>query len=745
MKEKKKNQKASAGGDRNRHSRREDQPGPSNHINVAGINIAWQPESGTCTFESLPVAMMWVDTTLTGLFSGVQAMVGTNRYLLALQSEGRKSVEADWQVISQFKNFQDGFKAIALIAAVAGWGEWKLTSIDMNKKECHFQVFNSWEGRYQKALGVSWGSGMLAGKMAGYCTKLFGTNCWADQTSFIAAGDQSDNFIVQPSNRSLEKEIENLLATDEATRADMAVALLKLENEIKEHKHSVEALRVSEEHYRALVETTDTGYLILDSKGLVIDANKEYVHLAGRSSLREIIGRSPIEWTAESDKETNTAAIQKCLVQGFIRNFEVRYCGFDGTCIPIEINATVVGTGDHSKIVSLCRDISIRKQSEEMVRNAQKLESLGVLAGGIAHDFNNLLTGIFGFIDLARANLPQDSRARENIDRAISVFNRAKALTQQLMTFSKGGAPAKKSVSIVTLLRETVQFDLSGSNIKPALEIQEDLWPCDADIHQIGQVLDNIVINARQAMPLGGDLVISARNVHETELPPLPLSPGRYVRISVRDSGIGITPEILPRIFDPFFTTKQQGSGLGLATAYSIVKKHNGHIYVDSEPAKGSIFTIYLPASQDIDTKQDVEMQVAFKKGAYSVLFVDDQSFILDTGCIFLEEMGCSVTPVSDGRQALDCYRKALDGKKRFDLVILDLTIPGEMGGGEIMKELLKIDPSVTAIVSSGYSDDPIMASPREFGFKAKLAKPYLREGFQEVVGSVLTQVKSEK
>ncbi len=205
-------------------------------IEVGGVKIAWDIRKGTATFENLPVAMMAVDTTLAGLMSGVQAMVGSERFWLALQSEGRKSVEADWQVISQFREFGDGFKAIANIAAVAGWGEWTLVSMDAEKRQCRFRVKDGWEGRYQKALGVCWGSGMLAGKFAGYCSKLFETNCWADQTNFITEGDPYDEFVVGPSERTVEEEIDKLLLSDRATRADMAAALKRLESEIKERR-----------------------------------------------------------------------------------------------------------------------------------------------------------------------------------------------------------------------------------------------------------------------------------------------------------------------------------------------------------------------------------------------------------------------------------------------------------------------------------------------------------------------------
>ena len=229
-----------------------------NEIRISGIQVAWHLEQGTCTFEKLPVAMMWVDTTLAGLMSGVQAMIGTERFVLALESEGRKSVEADWQVISKFTDFREGFKAIANMAAVAGWGNWELTFFDQEQRECRFQVKDSWEGCYQKALGVCWGSGMVAGKMAGSCWKLFGTNCWADQTMFIAKGDAYDEFVVKPSSRSIETEIENLLASDEATRADMAVALRKLEQEIAERRRMQEALQKSEKQAKQLAQEQAT-------------------------------------------------------------------------------------------------------------------------------------------------------------------------------------------------------------------------------------------------------------------------------------------------------------------------------------------------------------------------------------------------------------------------------------------------------------------------------------------------------
>lgn len=254
-------------------------------IRVSNIDIAWNARRGTCTFEALPVAMMWIDTTLAGLMSGVQQMVGTERFGLALQSEGRNSVEADWKVIEKFPNFREGFRAVANVAAVAGWGEWELVSHDELGKTCRFRVRNSWEGRYQKALGVCWGSGMLAGKLAGYSSRLFGTNCWAEQSAFIAKGDEFDEFIVSPSERSVEQEIENLLASDEATRADLAVALEKLRDELTERSRMERELPHSEEKYRSLVENAPVGIISVDPDGRIAEVNGKLLEILGSPSV----------------------------------------------------------------------------------------------------------------------------------------------------------------------------------------------------------------------------------------------------------------------------------------------------------------------------------------------------------------------------------------------------------------------------------------------------------------------------
>ena len=343
-------------------------------IRVSGIDMEWSPQHGTCTFEKLPAAMMWVDTTLAGLMSGLQAMVGTTRFLLALQSEGRKSVEADWQVISQFPDFPAGFQAIANIAAVAGWGAWELLSLDEEKKECRFRVADSWEGLYQKALGVTWGSGMLAGKLAGYCSKLFETNCWADQTQFIAGGDAFDEFVVHPSSKSIEQEIENLLAADAATRADMAVALRKLEKGINERLQVEAELEQSVSLLQATLESTADGLLVTDGSGKIVAYNRK---LAQMWRLPESVMASGKFDQAEAfvleqlkEPERCVSKVQELFAQPEAESFDLIEFKdgrvFERYSQPQRLGETIVGR------VWSFRDVTQRQRAEKALQESEE-------------------------------------------------------------------------------------------------------------------------------------------------------------------------------------------------------------------------------------------------------------------------------------------------------------------------------------------------------------------------------------
>lgn len=716
----------------------------TDRIEVSGIDIEWDVSNGVCTFEKLPVVMIWIDTSLAGLFSGVQAMVGTERYLLALQSEGRKSVAEDWNVISQFPDFRDGFRAIANIAAVAGWGQWQLVYLDMEKREACFRISDVWEGGYQKALGVCWGSGFLAGKVAGYCTKLFETNCWAEQTSYIAGGDPYDEFVVRPSSRSIEVEMESLLATDKATRADMAVALRRLEKEIAERERTEERLRESEQRYRAIFEGAVEGILIdrLDTKEIV------YANPAVRSMLGHGGDKVP---TLALEEIHPPGILDKLSVDSEGRPGEqskkiltnVPCLRKDGSQFLVDIAVGRIIFGGVECSLKFYTDVTDRKRAEEAIQKTEKLESLGVLAGGIAHDFNNLLLGMFANIELARSLCDSSNindaveEIKECLDDTLKVYSRTKDLTKQLLTFAKGGTPARTTGSLVEMVRETARFALSGSNVSCEFHVSDDLWMSDFDENQMAHVVQNIILNAQQAMPMGGEISVRMSNVMLQGGEYQPLDKGNYVQLSFEDTGLGIDQEMLKTIFDPFFTTKQKGSGMGLATSHSIVAQHDGHIEVESELGKGSTFHVILPASEN-QLRVKTTDERCEHEGSGRILVMDDEPFIRQLAKRLLERLGYAVTVAGDGREALELFGEGQRSAEEFKAVILDLTVPGGLGGRETMEGLRREDPSVVIIAASGYSDDPIISEPARYGFNAAIGKPFTPTELSKLLNRLL-------
>jgi len=351
-------------------------------IVVNGIEISWNTTKGTCVGRGLPVALMWIDTTLAGVMAGVEAMVGPERFSLALQSEGRKGTESDWMIISCYAEFRDGFEAIKQNAAVAGWGNWRLISCDYTKKECVFRVDNNWEGLYQKALNVCWGSGMLAGKFSGICSRLFETNCWATQTSFIARGDEYDEFIVAPSSLTVEDEIEKLLISDKATRADMAVALHKLKqneisltNEIAERKQAEEALEKSSREIYDLYNKAPCGYHSLDKDGLFIRVNETESQWLGYSQ-EEMLGKMNFsDLLTEASREKSYHEFPLFKSRGWIRDLEFDMIRKDGTILPVLLNATVVTdeNGNYLMSRSTIYDITDRKLAQERLQQSNRM------------------------------------------------------------------------------------------------------------------------------------------------------------------------------------------------------------------------------------------------------------------------------------------------------------------------------------------------------------------------------------
>lgn len=380
------------------------------------------------------------------------------------------------------------------------------------------------------------------------------------------------------------------------------------------------------------------------------------------------------------------------------------------------------------------RDITERKQMEEELLRIQKLESIGLLAGGIAHDFNNILSAILGNLSLAKTYVQPTDPVHDNLEETERACLRARGLTQQLLTFSRGGAPVKKSVAIGDLIREWGKFALRGSNVTGEFHMAEDLWPVEIDEGQMNQVVNNLVINAVQAMPRGGAVKVSAENVIIGESAMLPLQAGRYVKLSLADQGCGIPVEILPRIFDPYFSTKETGSGLGLATAHSIINRHSGYITVESQPELGSVFHIYLPAARHEAPKEGKERSLTFS-GKGRILVMDDDDMLRKLVNAMLCRLGYEVVAAADGAEAIDIYKNSAHP---FAAVIMDLTVPGGMGGKEAIKLLREFDPKVKAIVSSGYSIDPVMADYRSYGFLGRVSKPYDMAELSKVLHDVL-------
>ncbi|MBI4954527.1 MAG: PAS domain S-box protein [Myxococcales bacterium] len=407
------------------------------------------------------------------------------------------------------------------------------------------------------------------------------------------------------------------------------------------------------------------------------------------------------------------------------------------SCAPIHDGAgRVVGT------VLVFRDMTERYRIVEGLERAARLESVGLLAGGIAHDFNNLLSGLFGHLELARRASASHRDPSEHVDEALAIFGRARALTQQLLTFAKGGAPVRVRTSVARVVRDAVAFALSGARLECRLDIADDLRCAEIDGAQIARVIDNLVINALQASPAGGALAVRARNVELAANTVAGLGPGAFVRVSVSDTGTGIAPEARQRIFEPFFSTKRDGLGLGLATAYAIVRKHGGTIEVESEPGRGTTFHVLLPASAPADAPP-ARVAKEPERASGRVLLMDDEPLVSSTTARILRRMGYAVTVTQSGQEALAAFARARDEAHPFELVLLDLTVPGGMGGREAVAELRKVDTAVPVVASSGYSDDPVMAEPARYGFSASLPKPYPASELEELLARLLAEARA--
>ena len=373
----------------------------------------------------------------------------------------------------------------------------------------------------------------------------------------------------------------------------------------------------------------------------------------------------------------------------------------------------------------LCREISERKRAEDELIKAQKLESLGVFAGGIAHDFNNILTSILANLSFARMQLSPSHTISKRLEECEKATVRASELTRQLLTFARGGEPVKKLIDPAPLIREAASFVLRGSTVRSIVDLPADLWCLEADAGQLSQSLHNLIINAAQAMANGGEVTVRGANESLDADNPHRLPLGDYIRITIEDHGCGISRENLARIFDPYFTTKSQGSGLGLASVYSIVKRHGGTVGISSTLGVGSSFDIHLPASPGKRPEGAAVKVTAELHAGGRILIMDDEDFIRAIATEILQYKGYEVASCADGREAVDLYRSARQCNVPYTAVILDLTIPGGMGGKEAAALILELDPDAVLIVSSGYSNDTVIANYQNYGFSGSISKPF--------------------
>jgi PAS domain S-box-containing protein len=540
--------------------------------------------------------------------------------------------------------------------------------------------------------------------------------------------------------KDTDKTKEELLA--EIAELKRRIGMLE-KTEADRYKSMEEALRESEAKYRRLVDVAPAAIWEIDlTTGKFISVNDVACEYSGYTK-EEFLELRFWDFLTEDSLNKQLERYDKILKGESVPDIaEYEFIGKNGRELVLLVHPKITyENGQPVKVTTVAHDITEKKRLEEELLKAQKLESLGVLAGGIAHDFNNFLSGIMGNISLAKLEADQGEDIIESLDEALRVTSRASALTRQLLVFSKGGAPVKKTASISEVLRDSTVFALRGSNAKCEFNIAEDLWPVSVDLGQFSQVIHNLAINAVQAMPQGGTIRLHARNAALEARSGLPLEAGRYVKISIQDEGLGIPQEHLAKVFDPYFTTKHQGSGLGLSMSYTTIHAHDGYIAVDSEMGEGTTFRIYMPASHEkLVEKGDREDRLI--KGEGKILVMDDDESIRNVTEKILIELGYDVGCASDGAETIALYQDATRSGQPFDAVIMDLTIPGGMGGKETIQQLLRIDPKVAAIVSSGYSNDPIMSDFEKYGFRGVATKPYSIEKLSWVLHDVLMEAK---
>jgi two-component system cell cycle sensor histidine kinase/response regulator CckA len=542
-------------------------------------------------------------------------------------------------------------------------------------------------------------------------------------------GDET--FILLLTARGDTEDLEQALAAgaNDYLTKPLDVALLNIRlsvaerqiRDLAERTQARAALQESARTTKNILENTTDGFFAVDHEWKFTYLNPEAELLLGRKR-DQLIGKELWQEFPELKGSAFEENYRRVLVEQVAVEFEASDVAGK---IWFEMRAYPSGVG----VSVFFRDVSERKRTEDERLTTSKLESLGTLAGGIAHDLNNILTVISGNIGLAQIEAPNDAGSLlAFLSKAGQAAQHAAHLSSQLLTFSKGGAPLKRVTSISALLAQAAEFSLYGSNLRADIDIPANLWKAEVDSGQIEQVINALMINAREAMPHGGTLRVSARNVHLQEKMGELLRPGRYLKIIIADRGCGVPDELITKIFDPYFTTKPTGSGLGLAISYSIIKKHGGMLHLENSSPEGSTFVFHLPATDaQAAPIEPLVTERPFRFNHQRILVMDDEAAIRELTSQLLGTLGYEVTAVPDGLEAVKTYERALRKGENFQAVILDATIRGGMGGLATIERLRGLDPNVTAIICSGYSDEAALSEFLAYGFRGALPKPFTR------------------
>ncbi len=532
-------------------------------------------------------------------------------------------------------------------------------------------------------------------------------------------------------NTRLNDELHNAMLIEIQSKRNLVTLNRSLEKEVNERIQAERMARSSEQTLKNLMDVLPVGVVRADLNGDIEYLNNFFVERFGFSKEEiDTVDNWSLEAFPEPAYREQVAAMRSAAIEKVIHNenevsmYEARTTCKDGTVLHVIYKYQIA----NGHLIVVMIDITDRELLQEQLLKTQKLESLGVLAEGIAHNFNNVLTGILGYISLARLHLDEAHKAYKPLENAERASNRAAGMAKQLLAYARGNAPAMEPVSIQQLVEESVEISLLGTKIKDQIELPLSLKTVMADSDQLNQAFNNIIINAVQAMPNGGTLSVCGENISLASDNTLGLPQGDYVKISFTDQGCGIPSKNMKLIFDPYFTTNPLvGTGLGLSATHSIINKHGGHIAVESKVGQGTTITIYLPAT-DKTTQQLDRLEPApqsLHRGNGTILVMDDEEAIRNLACDTLQYLGYSVTTCTNGEEAVTLYRVADESGTPFDAAILDLSIPQGMSGKDAAEQILTFDPNAKLIISSGYSQDPVVTGYRKYGFIAAVNKPY--------------------